>query len=289
MLFKSKKFWAILLGLIIAAFLAVDFSWYWLSTGKLTETKRRFFSALPFPAASVNNSPITMQQFLKRYDLAEKYFAQTQIPENLPALILTQMTAEKAQSLLASSLKVSPTSGQILNEYNWEKNNAALSTDFTDQINKLGLTEEEFQNTFVKNEVTLNNLKIYFYSQKDQNKSAYDVLDKINSGLSEGKSFESLAGEYSQDPNSRAFLGSEGLTAQKNLMPEVAAALEGMAEGQMKVVATRFGLEYIKVKAKFTAPEPAWELEHIFIPGSDFQTWLLNQTQNYKIKQIVKL
>jgi hypothetical protein len=69
---KKKKVYklAMYVLLVFAAIFASLLTW--LYTGKMTQTKQKVFKALPLPIAVLGNKPIFMEDYLLRYQAAEK-------------------------------------------------------------------------------------------------------------------------------------------------------------------------------------------------------------------------
>lgn len=287
------KFKKTLVGLVIALAALLIFvlvSWLWLSVGTLTPAKEAIYSRLPFPAAIVNGHPISIKTYIQRYRLSEAAAQKTGQPMgDLKTAVLTRLIQETELDILASQKSVAPNQAQLDREFLAEQ---AQNPNLIATLASYGLSQEDYKNQLLKSSVAATNLTVWFYGQRTLNVAAYQQADDILAKLNSGGKFGDLAKTYSQDQASKVLGGDEGFLDLGQILPEVQNAFLAAPLGQTKIVATRFGVEIIRLVDKDNQGQNGQQrlhLQQIYLPGSDFNAWYLNETKNFKIIKIVAL
>jgi peptidyl-prolyl cis-trans isomerase SurA len=117
---------------------------------------------------------------------------------------------------------------------------------------------------------------------------AASVLEKLNSG----KSFETLASQYSEDPNFTAG-GMLGSFKSGEPLPEIEKAVSGLSVNQTTgVIKTRIGFHIVKLLEKNLIPSPDFEQNKNKIQGylseqafkKQFAFWLTQKRQEAFIR-----
>jgi parvulin-like peptidyl-prolyl isomerase len=105
-----------------------------------------------------------------------------------------------------------------------------------------------------------------------------------------GADFAELAKTSSQELASQSLAGDMGFVKISELLPELSEAVDSMTIGQVKLMASRYGLHLVKLVAKNNnGPQGASQvhLNQIFIKTNDFQQWLNNETKNLNVKILI--
>lgn len=291
--FKKNPRRAVIVA-VIFIIIATAALWAWLSFGQLTPAKERVFRILPFPAAMVSGQPITVNDYLSRYDLAQKFSGQTgQIPPaDLKSIIYNGLITETEINILAQKYGVAATGPQIDEELLWQQNRArSQGQDLSAELEQLGVSQAVYKNQLLKSQVAAANLAVWFYSQKQYNQQAYATSGNITDQLKSGTKFEALAKAASQDPQSKTLGGDLGFLELDQILPEVQNTLKDTRPGDVKIAATRYGIEVIFVAGgDNNGPNNSarLHLQQIFLAGGDFNTWFGQETKNFKIIKIWK-
>jgi peptidyl-prolyl cis-trans isomerase SurA len=81
-----------------------------------------------------------------------------------------------------------------------------------------------------------------------ERKKAYDRLEKLRTRIEEGESFETLAGQFSDDPGSARNGGDLGWMKRGSLVPEYEAEAYNLKDGEIgEIVESEFGLHLIQM------------------------------------------
>ena len=98
-------------------------------------------------------------------------------------------------------------------------------------------------------------------SNSDDEATAQEVLDKINSGELD---FAEAAKEYSQDEGSKEDGGNVGWDKLTSFVDEYQTALDGLEEGQVSgLVTSSYGIHIIKCTQVFNAPEEVTSIDQL--------------------------
>jgi hypothetical protein len=279
---------------VIVIVIAVIFtvcSWIWLHNGQLDAFQEKIYSVLPFPAALVNGQVVTMRQYILRYELAQKFVAQSGVTDNgnLKHTVFLRLLEESKLFVLARDKNVLPTQSQIDAEYNARLAQTSGGKDLKTILSSYEIGEKTYKDELVKTDVAAANLTTWFFGQKELNSQSYAKADEIMQRLNAGESAADLAKIYSQDPQSQSLGGDEGFLGLADILPEMQAPLKTMRVGDNKIIPTRFGLEVVKLQdldSKGQNGSARYHFSQIFLAGGDFTAWLNQQTKDYRIAKI---
>jgi parvulin-like peptidyl-prolyl isomerase len=282
---KSKNSRLIIFLAILVWLIALIAGFYvWLASPPLTNAKTKAFQVMPFPLALVNNEPVFMKDFLRRWDLAQSFAAPQAAsePEKVKSAIVNQMIQEKKMSLIAKTLKVGVTKAQIDSEY---QRILDSEPDLPKQLAQYNLTSDDLKNFIVGPQMLLINLQIWLNSQKDLHSKEYALAANLIDRLRGGEDMAALAKNYSQDQFNQPFGGDLGFVDLSSLLPELQSEISAMSVGDIKLLASRNGLHVIKLENKSS---DKYYLRQIFLPINDFDQWLAIQTAGYRIKTLIQ-
>jgi len=276
---KTLKIFLWLTALLLIALIGLS---YWLYNGPLNPLKIKTFSYLPFPAASVNGHFIPVSQLITRYSINKNLGLE---PDQ--KTILNELVGEKETAILAGNKGVGPGSKQIDGDYNFRAKQADLEgkKDFDQLLKSYGITTQEYKSEVIEPALNTTNLQVWFYSQQNLNTSAYQKAQDLVQRIQKGDNMNSLATQYSDQASDRSTGGDLGYLAVSQLLPEIQETVGNMKKGDIKIVPSRYGIQILRLE---DVQNNNLNLREIFINGSDFQTWLSNETKNYSVQQFLK-
>jgi hypothetical protein len=275
---------------IIALIIILITGFFWVTNGKLTNAKRNILKFFPYPIALVNNMPVFANTYLKRLDLAEKNSPQT---GKLPAQVFSQIINEERIKQIAGKYNVTAGKNDVNEEFEFYKNTyeKAYNKPFTDELLKYSLSSEEFKSSVLFPQVLKNKLKIWYNKQKNLNPDAYSKIEYLSRQIEQEKDFGQLAQNYSEDAAAKQVKGDTGFLEQKDLLPEIRLDIKDLKKGDIKIISTRFGINFIKIEETANSPQEGSQkirLRQIFIKTSGFEQWLILETKKIQVKQILK-
>ena len=282
---KKRLFVQILasVGLFIVAVALVLAAWlYWPG---MTAGKQKIFQSFSLPVALVNFRPISMPSLVATYQIEEN-LQNSQFsgpPSATPQAALQQLIYEQQVLQTGQGLGVAVSQSEIDEFYD---NLAAQNNNLDSILSANGMTENSFKQEFVKPQLYLTDLQIWYNSQPSLNQQVYnqaqDLLNKINSGYS----MQTLAADYSQDTTGKLTGGDLGYIDPTSLLPELREPVIDLKEGQAAVIPGRDGLHIFRLEGK---NGNLLHLRQIFLTGGDFQSWLNQKISNYKVIKLVKV
>ena len=284
---KILKVFCLILFIILAALV---FLGIWLYNGTLTQAKIQTFKIIPLPMALVEGQPIPMNKFILRYDLAQNILGQDfsgQSGEQVSGNITNQLISEQKTSVLAEREDITVNQKQIDNEYDAisAQNSLAGKTTFAQQLQSDGLTMQDYKNEVIQPQLLLTNLQTWFYSQTDLNSDAYNQANSLIQKIQNGADMAVLASNASQDNSGKQAEGDLGFVDITQLLPELREGVGNMKVGDIKIIPSRYGLHIIKLEAK---NGNQLHLRQIFLNGVNFQMWYNNETNGYKVTELIK-
>jgi hypothetical protein len=283
------------IGIALAVFvIAIIAIFAWLYTGKINSAKEKVLNILPAPIAFVDNRAILMGEFSSRLAISSKLNTQNP-PLGEAALrqnVFDGLIQQQKIGSLAAKFGVSVNNKELDNEYKQAVANTNLpeGQKFNDLLKVYGLDEQSFKTLLLKPELLKTKLKVWFYNQRNLNQPAYQTADGLLEKLNNGGDFAYLAKNFSQEPTSQALNGDMGYVKISDLLPELSESVDGMAVGQTKIVASRYGLHVIKLLEKNNNnPQNTaqFHLTQIFVQAADFEQWLGSETKNIKVKILI--
>ncbi len=273
---------------------------------------QRVVKVIPFPAAIVQNSPVTYSQFFNDLSALEQYYQKqyelnpdaVTIPskEELQSVIMDKLIQDKLllKQLREAGLKVTQndideelanviaesggeeTLAKSLNElYGW------TIDDFTDSILRIYLAREKMQGYLSFNESLSFN--------QEAKERIEEVADKLKNGELD---FKEAAAQYSEDVTASNG-GSLGFLAKDELEDNFAQVAFSLEEGETSdVVHTLYGYHIIKVEEVIMGVDSEGEadadgeerrnLSHILIKTKDLDEWLNELLNNSKVYNFVQ-
>ncbi len=287
---KTKKFLTVVLyACLILCLLLAAFGW-WLYQGQLTSAKQKIFQAMPLPMAVVDSHFISVRDYLRRCHLAAVLAARQANGgcSSDKSAIFQQLVEERENQDLAGSLGVY-VSQQQLNE---SFADIASHTDlrgyknFGSLLQSYGLDETSYKLDVIKPQLLLINLQIWFSSQESLNVEAYNLAKNLVFRIQQGENMAALAQTYTQDQTGQNVSGDLGFVDPSALVQELREPVESLKIGDIALAASRYGLHVLKLEGK---NGNLVHLRQIFVKTDDFQTWLNQQRQNYKLVKLINI
>lgn len=278
--------WIIILLIIFAAFFA------WLYVGRLTEAKIKLFKILPFPAATVNGQILPMSEFLFRYDLAKRMLGANAAAQNdaeLKKQIYNQIIQEAQIRELSKKYRVSVSSKELDAEYlirAGQTTNLEGKKDFAELLNSYHLTESDYKNKVIKQQLLADKLRVWHNSQTGLSPQTYKQAQSLAERIQKGENMPMLAAAFSEDSVGKAAGGDLGFVNVSEALPELRETLAGMKTGDLKIISSRFGLHIVRLEE---TNGNQLHLRQIFLKTSDFQSWQASQTKTFKIYKLINI
>lgn len=244
---------------------------YWLKAAPFSGLKKAVMSTIPIPLVRVNSHIVYSTEFIERLN---DYTALKNAGLNFPgapqdAALQSLINESKLQELArAEKAKLRPYSDFI-----------DLGSD---ELKKGPLIKRAAEADAKKSAI-----KFWFYSQKNLNENAWSKAEKILSDLKAGADFGTLAKTYSDDRQSLALEGDFGPQNLKDMLFEIREPLAALNAGETAIIPSRLGLHVIQVYKKGNSEngQDVVYLKQIFLKGSDFESWVLEETKNYQVSQ----
>lgn len=288
----SRKHKITIVTVIVVVLIAFAGGIAWMYTGKLTDSKEKIFRKLPLPVALVNSKHITSKQLFERVDLAKKILASSGQPtDDIEIQLLDQLIETKKIDVIAAQHNVRTTDQDVENSYKailkkFPNNN---ESEFKKTLfDNYGMDLNTFKQEVVKQTVLQENLKLWFNQQESLNNDQYTKARDLVSQLDSGTPFDEVAKKYSQDIASKDFAGDSGFVKYSDMLPEFQSAVKDLSIGNIKIVASRFGIHVLRVNAiegdSNNQDERTYNLQQIFIEPADFIGWV--KTQSAQVRTV---
>jgi|SRR3989344_728499 len=295
---KTPKPKTKMVAVIIVVVLVLGFAGgvIWLAKAQMTPNKQKILSRLSFPITLVNSEPIFSNQYFSRLSFAEKLVKDDpEADKNLIKQSLLQGMVEEVKiDQLAAKVGVSVAQKEVDTEFNQRAKFTQIQQGkaLTDLLTEYGINESFYKDILLKPDILLSNLAVWFNKQKNLNEQGYKTVAEVQARLDQGEKLESLVATYSQDQASAELEGDLGFVEFADLPLEIAGELETMSVGEIKTVASRYGLHIVKLEERDNKGEnngSRMHLRQIFIAGGDFESWYKESVKDYKVKQLVKM
>ncbi len=267
----------------------------WMYYGRASELKRRVLSAVPYPLALVNWRPITMRDFEKRLDIAEKAYQGQQgvDQQQLRDQIFMRLVSESVLRQVAGRNGVAVSGGQLGAAYDLtasqfqQQNGQSMES----LLSGLRLTPDEFKNEVLKPSLLGDNLAAWFSSQENLNPQQYAKVRDLQQQIDAGADFADLAKNNTEDDAGKLTEGDMGFVDMAQALPEFQAGLADARDGDVVLVPSRYGLHLVKVLERDNNGENGGlrlHIRQIFIKPADFQAWYSAQAAGYHIMRLAK-
>jgi len=167
-------------------------------------------------------------------------------------------------------------------------------------ISKLRISDEDALNEYLKtnpnNRPSIDEFgvaHIFFNPKKGSPEEALKRAEVVLGKLRSGENFETLAQQFSEDPNFSAG-GSLGTFKSGEFLPEIESAISGLKEGETTpIVKSRMGFHIVKLTAKKLTADPKFERakEHIKaqLMEASFKRQLKRWLQNKRDESFVRI
>ncbi len=246
---------------------------------------RNLIKVVPLPAALVNSSIVTLDDYyasLGAISHINKVTVSTQVKDS----VLNKLIKNSVSGQLAKRVNVQPSSADIDDAYKLMQKLSGINN----LGERYGLSESQFKKLIVQPDVASTKLKIWFNSNRDLNKDAYAKLDQVQALLNGGAKFDKLAASYSDDPATAKIGGDMGFVGFQDVVPEYYNQFSQYADHAPHVAVTRFGLHlFVIEETNNSGPGGSvrYHVKQIFFKAADFQSWFDEQMQNYHIIKII--
>lgn len=285
----------ITIGVIVIALIIIGCALGWLYTGQLSSAKEKVFKALPLPAAVVDMKFVSAKTVVSRIDLAKQLAeAQGAGAEVTPSDTFDQLIESKKLDALASKYKLSVPKEDLDEEYkNIIKQYANGDENaFKDELQKTyGMDPEQFKTEVVRQELLQTQLVIWYNGQESLNKDSYTKINGLKGKIDGGQSFDDVTKEYTADEATKDFAGDSGVIPFDQLLPEFRKSLQDAKTGDIKIVASRYGLHILKVLDTNNDGENGARqihLQQIFVKQAGFPEWLAKESESVRVIKLLK-
>lgn len=287
---KTNKNFKIVIVILLVLVVILALSGLWLFHGQMTLAKQKVFQSLPIPVAMVGNQTVFMKDYLARLQVAEKISA-SQAGQNtldFKQNVWDSLVTERKLAQVSSSFGVSVGGAELNREYQLvESSGAAGQNSLADSLKQYGLDAEFFKQNILKPALLNAKLVVWYNQQQNLNGPAYQTAQTLLGRLSSGDNFQDLAKTYSADPNSGKLGGDAGFIAVGDLLPELSEGVDAMKAGEVKLLASRYGLHIIKLEEKDNngpGGAPRIHIRQIVLKAGDFAGWFKEETNKIKVK-----
>ncbi|WP_413576416.1 peptidylprolyl isomerase [Bdellovibrio sp. HCB290] len=136
----------------------------------------------------------------------------------------------------------------------------------TEIMSKIRISDEEALNEYLKanpkNKPAIDEFSvshIFFNPKKGGGEAAFKRAENVLSKLRSGENFETLAQQFSEDPNFSSG-GALGTFKSGEFMPEVEEAIAGLSIGETTgIIKSRMGFHIAKLTGRKLTPDPNFE------------------------------
>lgn len=258
--------------------------------------------ALPYPIATVNNTPIRYADYVDDVATVKRFFAKQK--EQAKGQPVGEPTEEELRKGVLDRLIQT----EILKEEAVRYNITISTKDVDDEFSKVATSQQGNADQQIRD---LYGWSVDQFKQKvmvpyllqiklaaalagdekldaDSKKKAEDVLAKINA---DGK-FEDLAKQYSADPGSAAQGGDLGWFGKGVMVKEFEDAAFALKPGETSgIVKTKFGYHIIRCDDVKKEKGQIVQIKgrHILITGPNVDEYIKKKTEEAKIRRFVKI
>lgn len=291
----------VLFSIIIVAFFVIVisvFSYGIYKKGWENNASRLFSRVIPLPAARVAGSSVRYSEYLDKVDVLKDYYKDfknadfntdegKQKLKEIKKTTLDQMIEETVLLKEARKMKIEISTSELDKSFQDLIASNGGEQKIIENLNKYynGMTLAEF-----KNQYKLKMLRAKMAEKIGQDESlsaeskkkAEEVLAQVKSGAD----FAELAKKFSQD-TSATNGGDLGFFGKGKMVPEFEKAAFALGKGQTsELVKTVYGYHIIKVTDQKGEEIKA---SHILIKTKDFNEWLQDKIDSYKVIRYIKI
>lgn len=284
----------VILGVIGVVVIVVVIAAGWLYFGQFNDAKAKAFRKVSLPMATVGSQVIGSHEFYSRFDLAESLYKSDPgyNSNETKGQVLDQLIDDAKLRMVAADHNIKASQEEIDAQYKAvvDQYSGGSEDQFIQTLNETyHLTPTEFKEKVLTSDILQTNLNVWFNSQKDINKTAYDQLQGLQDKLQQGQAFEDVVKAYTQDEATKDFGGDTGFVKLSELAPEFQKPLQGTKAGDTITVVSRYGLHIVKVvEIDKSGSEPSYHLQQLFVQIGGFEDWYTKQTDAIKSRKLVK-
>ncbi len=292
---KSRKTKTIVIGVAVIILIIIGIFIGWLYTGQISSAKEKVFKALPLPAAIVDMKFLTANTVIDRTNLAKQLAEVQGLGQEVKASdTYSQLIESKKLDAMASKYSLTVPKEDIDEEYNNIIKQYANGDEnaFKTELQKTyGMEPDQFKNEVVRQELLQSQLVIWYNGQEDLNKASYEKIHELQGKLNDGQSFDEVTKAYTADEATKDFAGDSGVIAFDQLLPEFRVALKDTKSGDVKTVASRYGVHILKVlDMNNDGADGAKQihLQQIYVKQTGFTDWVAKASDNIRVIRLLK-
>lgn len=278
---NAWKFLRIALGLLVLAILLFLVVRIYLGEPDDALTKS-VAKTLHLPVAIASGDFITFNEYYARQALAEKVQKKPLASARKDDLI-DQMVNDALVRKLLTEKKIIVSPQEVEQYYQFLKKVTFTNNfDFKD----LEISDEHFKDLVVAPELNRSRLQIALAQDRELNREAYQLADRLQKLLEKGAKFSDLVVQYSADAQSAKIGGEMGFVGYKDVVSEIYEQLKATPDRNPRLMASRYGLHlYIVTSADQKGPEKTerFNFKQIFIKTADFEQWFAQQKKSSTI------
>lgn len=292
------KWIAFAIAIILAFVAATAYGVYRLGwDNQVTDAVQR---VIPFPAAYVGGSIISLNDFNNRFeafkrsvqlnqefdfsDPANAEVVEQQKTAMLDRLIELQLEKKLAREhgITVSDEEVQQELGRIVSQSGFEQ------ADLETLVQSIyGWSAKDFARLVVEPQIREQKLQVAHSEDHEENAQAWQEANEVLDKLRQGEDFTALAAQYSDDAGSKDSGGDLGWAGKGVFVKEFEDAAFNLEPGTVSgIVTTQFGYHIIEILNKTEdeqTGQPMVESRHILIATNDFYTWLEAQKEKATI------
>ncbi len=227
---------------------------------------------LPLPAGFVGITPISLNEYYLRLNLANNINSrqsismanQAQTQSQINAAIFQQLAANKVAKSLSAKYSLIASSTDIDTQYNQLQQESG-SVDLAESY---GLTQQTFKQEIILPQLIKQNLAVWLSSNQQINSVEYRKLAQAQAALS-------------------AQIGGDlGFVSNADVLPEMYSAFASAKDSKPHIANSRLGIHLFEVLGtdnKGPGNSTRYHVRQIFIKTTDFDQWFAGQMKNYAI------
>lgn len=225
---------------------------------------RKIVSVYPFPAVKINDTTLSIRDYLVEYDALQLFFASmegdsaVQMPaeEDLERDLVDTMINKAIVRLLAEQYGVTIDESGVQAMLVDITAESGSEEQFEQEISEtFGWTKEEFTSRVIEPVLLATKVSTHVSASADLQKEKKAQIDAAHARLVSGEDFSVVASETNDD-RSAIFGGDLGFILLSELPPEWLVELEGMEEGEYSpVIESEEGFSIFSLQERIVAGE----------------------------------
>ena len=243
-----------------------------------------FFKKI-YPSVIIDGKKISIYSLNQKVQLAKNVDSKASVD-----LITNQIINNFKLSVVAQKFNIFPDEVFLTNELSFYSKNQ--ESDYKKLIDdSFNSNSELFRENILIPLATEASLRIKYNTESQlvslEYKKAQSLLDQIQ----QGKEFELVAKESSDDLESGQLGGDLGFFTSGEVIPELEKQIVNAKPGSVlsEIVVSRLGYHIIyPIESAFKDGNKYWHVKHILIKTEGFNAWLGNQLNSVKVWSLVK-